>query len=222
MLVSTYFGQLNKLTFKKNNCLISRDDDYCQSMYNLYSQHGFNVQYINHIDHDMIVLLIQKNTPNYMTATPIWNQIIEDGKIRLNKHIDMTSRQSPKGIMLAVNTDSFTIKDMNEKLIEQATETTKHKNEQNMIGKLKLEDTMKIKGQRLSHFMIQDEHFDKIEIQEVNPNNTKITGEGAGCGKTFKTTQELLNWNAKHNVFADRIAVNDCVLMGWDELYDFV
>lgn len=39
---------------------------------------------------------------------------------------------------------------------------------------------------------------------------------------TFKTTQELLNWNAKHNVFADRIAVNDCVLMGWDELYDFV
>ena len=39
---------------------------------------------------------------------------------------------------------------------------------------------------------------------------------------TFKTIQELLNWNEKHNVFGDRIAVNDCVLMGWDELYDFV
>ena len=39
---------------------------------------------------------------------------------------------------------------------------------------------------------------------------------------TFKTIQELLNWNAKHNVFADRIAVNDCVLIGWDELYDFI
>ena len=61
----------------KHECLIRRDGDYCQCTYNLYTQHGFNVQYINHIDHDLIVLLIQKITPNYMTATPIWNQIIE-------------------------------------------------------------------------------------------------------------------------------------------------
>jgi len=54
----------------------------------------------------------------------------------------------------------------------------------------------------------------KIEVFE-SALSTKVIA-------TFKTTQELLNWNAKHNVFADRIAVNDCVLMGWDELYYFV
>lgn len=161
-------------------------------MYNVYTPHGFNVQYINHISHDMIVLLIQTITPNYMTASPIWNQIIEDGKIRLNKHIEVALKQSPKGIILAVNTNSFTIKDMSEELIEQAQETTKNKNDYDMIGKLKLEDTVKIRGKQLSHFMIKDEHMAEIPIQEDNPNNTKIIGEGAGCGKSYKLSEEFI------------------------------
>ena len=79
MFVSTYIGQLNKLTYKTNKCLIGRDEMYCQYMCIFYREYGFHVQYINHIDHDMTVLLIQKTTPNLMTSTPIWNQFIENG-----------------------------------------------------------------------------------------------------------------------------------------------
>jgi len=39
---------------------------------------------------------------------------------------------------------------------------------------------------------------------------------------TFNTIEELEKWNETHNVYADQISVNGCVLYGWDELYDFV
>ena len=54
----------------------------------------------------------------------------------------------------------------------------------------------------------------KIEVLESSLSSKVIA--------TFKTIEELLEWNKKHNVYADRIAINDCVLYGWDELYDFV
>lgn len=38
----------------------------------------------------------------------------------------------------------------------------------------------------------------------------------------FNTIEALEEWNKEHNVNADQVAVNDCVLLGWDELYDFV
>jgi hypothetical protein len=80
MLVSTFIGQLSKLTFKQNYCLVSQDKTYCDMSYNEYTKHGFNIQYINHIDNALIVLLIQKITPNLMTTSPIWNQFTEGGK----------------------------------------------------------------------------------------------------------------------------------------------
>ena len=191
MFVSTYIGQLNKLTYKTNKCLIGRDENYCQSMYNFYTENGFHVQYINHIDHDMTVLLIQKTTPNLMTSTPIWNQFIENGKIKLNKHINYAMKQSPRSIILAGNTDSFTIKNVADDLIEKARETTKNKDDYNMIGQLKLEDTIKIRGKRLSETMIRDDDVVQMETQDVNENNVFVKADGAGAGKTFYITQKF-------------------------------
>ena len=39
---------------------------------------------------------------------------------------------------------------------------------------------------------------------------------------TFTNVKELLKYNEIHNLSADQIAINDCVLMGWDELYYFL
>lgn len=39
---------------------------------------------------------------------------------------------------------------------------------------------------------------------------------------TFDTIEELIKWNETHNVRADQITVNGLVLLGWDELYDFI
>ena len=54
----------------------------------------------------------------------------------------------------------------------------------------------------------------KVEVYESNISSKVIA--------TFKTINELVKWNEKHNVYADQISINDCMLLGWDELYDFV
>lgn len=43
----------------------------------------------------------------------------------------------------------------------------------------------------------------------------------------FKSIEELEDWVEEQQekgeiIFADRVSVNDMVLLGWDELYDFV
>tara|TARA_R110001606_G_scaffold180242_1_gene326882 strand:+ start:134 stop:310 length:177 start_codon:yes stop_codon:yes gene_type:complete len=38
----------------------------------------------------------------------------------------------------------------------------------------------------------------------------------------FNSIEELIAANKFKNYMADQIAINNCVLYGWDELYDFV
>lgn len=40
--------------------------------------------------------------------------------------------------------------------------------------------------------------------------------------KTFNSIEDLVKANETYNWSADQIAVNDSILLGWDELYDFV
>tara|TARA_R110002074_G_scaffold137593_1_gene282719 strand:+ start:1132 stop:1320 length:189 start_codon:yes stop_codon:yes gene_type:complete len=40
--------------------------------------------------------------------------------------------------------------------------------------------------------------------------------------KSFGSIEDFLKWNDKNNVFADCVAINDCLLLGFDELFDFV
>lgn len=54
----------------------------------------------------------------------------------------------------------------------------------------------------------------KIEVFE-NPTSSKVIN-------TFASIEELLKSNESENYMADQITINDCVLYGWDELYDFV
>jgi len=51
----------------------------------------------------------------------------------------------------------------------------------------------------------------KIEVYELN--SDKLIA-------TYKTVEEL-EANAK-GIMADQVVINDCVLYGWDEIYDFV
>lgn len=54
----------------------------------------------------------------------------------------------------------------------------------------------------------------KIEVFESSLSSNVI--------KTFNSIEALIKANETENWSADQIAVNDCVLYGWDELYDFV
>ena len=60
-----------------------------------------------------------------------------------------------------------------------------------MIGQLKLEDTIKIRGKRLSETMIRDDDVVQMETQDVNENNVFVKADGAGAGKTFYITQKF-------------------------------
>ena len=40
--------------------------------------------------------------------------------------------------------------------------------------------------------------------------------------KTFDNVDDLLKYNETHSLMADQIAINDCILLGWDELYMFL
>ncbi len=181
MFVSTFIGDRSKLTIKQNYCSITQDKHYADACFNLYTSHGFNTQHIDHIDSSLIVLLIQKITPNCRTATPIWNQFIEGGKILLSKTAYYLIYNAPQAHILACNTDSITIRNPNQSVIDEARENTKHKKEMAFIGKLKIEETIKIRGKRLSEILINSE----IQVIEDEVKNTsKLTrADGAGAGK---------------------------------------
>ena len=38
----------------------------------------------------------------------------------------------------------------------------------------------------------------------------------------FSDIESLVEWNKAKNVSADQVSVNNFMLLGWDELYDFI
>ena len=72
-------------------------------------------------------------------------------------------------------------------MLHEARENTNHKKEMAYIGKLKVEETIKIRGKRFSEVMMSDNiHL----IEEVESKNKLIRADGAGAGKTFAITTE--------------------------------
>ena len=102
---------------------------------------------------------------------------------------------SPNVKFIATQTDSLTVQNCNDAMIEQIRENAKHKKHRSMIGKWKLEDTLKIKGKRVSEVM--SKYLDNKDIEEdyekLNKENKLITGDGGGCGKTHENTTEYIN-----------------------------
>ena len=188
-LVISYIGNRSKLTFKQNYCLMTQEKHYADASFNLYTNHGFNTQYIDHIDNDLIILFIQKQTPNYRTATPIWNQFIEGGRILLSRTAYYLLHNAPQATILACSTDSITIHKPNQSVLRGARENTEHKKEMAYIGKLKLEETIKIRGKRLSEVMMT-EKTQPIE-QVVTKPNKLIRADGAVARKHIQEHNTL-------------------------------
>jgi len=198
LLAIQYIGGLHRLKYRKKYAVVSNNQDYAVRLYNHYTENKYSVQYIDHIQSDLIVLMIQEISPNLMTTTPVWNQFIEGGKIELNKMAHFALTNSPKSIILAVNTDSITIQNLKPEIIETLKNDTKLKNEPHMLGKYKLETTIKIKGQKFSLTTdpeknpienVQIEYNPILEITQNEYNLEKtgsvlIEGDGPGCGKS--------------------------------------
>ena len=198
LLAVQYIGGLHRLKYRKKSALVSNNQDFAVRMYNHYTENKFSVQYIDHIQSDLIVLMIQEITPNLMTATPIWNQFIEAGKLDLNRMAHYALTNSPNSMALASNTDSMTFMNLNPEIVEKLKNDTELKNEHHMLGKYKVESTIKIKGQKLA--LITDPEKNPIQSVQIEYNNileidkneynlknigsVLIEGDGPGCGKS--------------------------------------
>ena len=55
---------------------------------------------------------------------------------------------------------------------------------------------------------------DIIEVFE-SPLSSKVIA-------TFDNVDDLLKYNETHNLMADQISINCCILYGWDELHLFL
>jgi hypothetical protein len=132
-LVNSFIGGLNMLTNKKAYYYFTHNQEYANMAYNLYEERGYAVQYINSIDEGVICLSFLKLNPNYHTGSCVWRQIQEDGILRLMTH--MLSCMLPKSIIIAYNTDSFTIKHPSLEAIADARDITKHKDGFENMGK---------------------------------------------------------------------------------------
>ena len=120
------------------------NEDYAMRAYNMYEDRGYEVQYVNTLDSNIVCLSFKKLTPSYRTGSCVWRQVQEDGILRLMMH--MLSCMLPRSIIIAYNTDSFTITCPKPEAIEDAREITKNKDDVDNIGKLKIETTIKVKG----------------------------------------------------------------------------
>ena len=92
----------------------------------------------------MVCLSFKKLPTNYHIGFCVLRQTQEDGIMKLMAH--MFSCMLPKSIIIAYNTDSFTIIHPRVEAITDARETTEHKDEFQNMGKLKIEDKIKCKG----------------------------------------------------------------------------
>ena len=192
-VVNSFIGSLNMLTNKKSHYYMTDNHHYAISAYNLYEERGYEPDYIHTADSNVICLSFKKLTPNYVTGSCIWRQIQEDGILRLMDY--MLSCMVLRSIIIAYNTDSFTIINPKPEAIEEAIRVTEIKDNVEAIGKLRLERTVKVKGmpfelcseQREPYFVEKKEtkiykREDNVtEIQESFLINAKL----AGSGKTW-------------------------------------
>jgi hypothetical protein len=192
-VVNSFIGGLNMLTNKKAHYYVTDNKPYAISAYNFYENRGYGVDYIDAVDDNVICLSFKKLTPNYVTGSCIWRQIQEDGILRLMDY--MLSCMVLRSIIIAYNTDSFTIINPKPEAIEEAIRVTEIKDNVETIGKLRLEGTVKVKGlpfefrseYREPYFAEKPEtkiykREDNVtEIQESFLINAKL----AGSGKTW-------------------------------------
>jgi hypothetical protein len=144
--------------------------------------------------------------PNYFTASGLWRQVIEYSHLIL--YYKMMDVASPNTRFIGLNSDAFVAVNPTLESVEEAIEINKIKKTVKGIGRLKLEDKIKVKGKRCSEVNnhitpytakkkrvkvikrkdCSEEEW-KQKLDKLKGKSILICGESAGVGKSYLLCQ---------------------------------
>jgi predicted GIY-YIG superfamily endonuclease len=180
-LVVCFIGSLNMIRSKKSSYIFTDNQEYAQCMYNLYEEKGFQTQLLTEVDSNKCVVVKHEETPRYNAGTCVWRQIIECGIIYEEKLILYCSTIGSR--VIAYNTDAVTVVNPPQEVINRAHRITKRKDDFDVIGEVKVEKYIKVKGRTFSEVNCANKPFYyepvkrnilKREPHEVNTFKNKI------------------------------------------------
>lgn len=171
-IINTFVGGLHQITYKRRFGNYTDKQEVAIALTNEYTRHGLKAHLEPDLHEELYFITAMTETPNYHTGTAIWRQIQEDAIWQLHNVIQLALFKTPKAEVIAYNTDSATILNPNSEYLKKAIENTKNKDEFNMIGDVKLEDTIKCKG---NPFEYVNETRKDVILKKIIP--TKIYRE---------------------------------------------
>ena len=145
-LINTFIGGLHQITYKRRFGNYTDEQEIAIALTNEYTENGLKAYLEPDLYEELYFISATHETPNYHTGTAIWRQIQEDAMWQLHDVMLLALYKTPKSEVIAYNADSATISNPNKEYLKQAIENTKNKDDFNMIGNVKLEDTIKCKG----------------------------------------------------------------------------
>lgn len=171
-IINTFVGGLHQITYKRRFGNYTDKQEVAIALTNEYTRHGLKSHLEPDLHEEVYFVTATTETPNYHTGTAIWRQIQEDAIWHLHNVIQLALYKTPKAEVIAYNTDSATILNPNSEYLKKAIENTKNKNDFDMIGDVKIEDTIKMKGHPFEY--VNETRKDVI-IKDICP--TKIYRE---------------------------------------------
>ena len=146
-MINIGIGCLSNMTIRKTHRQLTHDRDYAEGLCNFLQKHPdkyADATYSERYNSNAFYITCKVVSPNYNTCHPIWRQILEGNKVKMETEIPRV--MDGNSLLLAYNTDSLTVLNPKMSAVRQAAEVTMRKDDFDTIGMLKLEEKIKIRG----------------------------------------------------------------------------
>ena len=175
MVSNSFIGGLMQLTKKKRFTIFTYNEEYAQACRNLYKSLELRTDCIVElVDQDtqqrVHYVTYQQQIKNYHTGAPIWCQLQEDSNWALHLMTYSVIYKQHNATVSCWNVDAIVVQNANKKSIEEADINVDYKDDFEYIGKFKLEDKVKVKGNPVTHYT---EPREAIVLPEIKRNIIK-------------------------------------------------
>ena len=157
IIINTFIGGLHQPVYKSYDGYYDKSLEVALALNNFYNSKNNCRSTINtDIDNEMYYVVVQQETPNYITGTCLSRQVLEIEQINLENIALCCIFNTPRAICISANTDCFTVINANPDYINKCKAITDNDNVISLLGTVKIEEFIKVKGR----------YFD--DVNEVN------------------------------------------------------